>query len=144
FAIDEAHCISHWGHDFRPEYRQLNRLKEQFPRAAVHAYTATATARVRSDIVAQLGLADPEILVGDFDRPNLTYRVAPRERELLARGLDMLGRTRGGAGIVSCIRRKDVDELAGELRRCGVRALPYHAGLSPADRHAAQEAFAAE
>jgi ATP-dependent DNA helicase RecQ len=144
FAIDEAHCISHWGHDFRPEYRQLNSLKEQFPRAAVHAYTATATARVRGDIVAQLGLADPEILVGDFDRPNLTYRVVSRERELLPQVLDVLGRHKTEAGIVYCIRRKDVDELAGELRRRGVRALPYHAGLSPADRHAAQEAFAAE
>src|SRR5262249_46350287 len=71
FAIDEAHCISHWGHDFRPEYRQLDRLKELFPEASVHAYTATATERVRRDIAAQLRLQDPEILVGNFDRPNL-------------------------------------------------------------------------
>src|SRR6266699_1706787 len=78
FAIDEAHCISHWGHDFRPEYRQLNRLKELFPQASVHAYTATATERVRQDIATQLALREPEILVGNFDRPNLTFRVLPR------------------------------------------------------------------
>src|SRR5262245_8616465 len=73
FAIDEAHCISHWGHDFRPEYRQLSRLREHFPRANVHAYTATATGQVRRDIIAQLDLRDPAVLVGNFDRPNLTY-----------------------------------------------------------------------
>jgi ATP-dependent DNA helicase RecQ len=144
FAIDEAHCISHWGHDFRPEYRQLNRLKELFPRASVHGYTATATERVRGDIVAQLNLHDPEILVGDFDRPNLTYRVVPRQREVLPQVLDVLARHKGEAGIVYCIRRKDVDGLAEELRRRCVRALPYHAGLSPESRHATQEAFAAE
>src|SRR5438094_10305594 len=72
FAIDEAHCISHWGHDFRPEYRQLSRLRELFPEASLHAYTATATERVRHDIIEQLQLRDPEVLVGDFDRPNLT------------------------------------------------------------------------
>src|SRR5437764_6493562 len=78
FALDEAHCISHWGHDFRPEYRQLNRLKELFPQASIHAYTATATERVRQDIITQLGLRKPEVLVGNFDRPNLVYRVLPR------------------------------------------------------------------
>jgi len=80
FAIDEAHCISHWGHDFRPEYRALRLLKERFPRAGVHAYTATATPRVRDDIVSELALRDPSVLVGTFDRPNLLYRVRPRER----------------------------------------------------------------
>src|SRR5438552_1815770 len=78
FAIDEAHCISHWGHDFRPEYRQMRRIKEWFPKASVHAYTATATEQVREDIAVQLGLLKPEILVGNFDRPNLNYRVLPR------------------------------------------------------------------
>src|SRR5439155_13864903 len=78
FAIDEAHCISHWGHDFRPEYRQMARLREFFPSASVHAYTATATQQVRNDIIAQLGLREPVVLVGNFDRPNLTYRVLPR------------------------------------------------------------------
>src|SRR5207249_11296747 len=78
FAIDEAHCISHWGHDFRQEYRQLAQLRERFPAATFHAYTATATEPVRHDIVRQLGLRDPVVLVGDFDRPNLTYRVVQR------------------------------------------------------------------
>src|ERR1700689_3081060 len=78
FAIDEAHCISHWGHDFRQEYRQLGRIKELFPHAAIHAYTATATEQVRKDIAVQLGLRDPLHLVGNFDRANLTYRVLAR------------------------------------------------------------------
>src|SRR5262245_3190074 len=79
FAIDEAHCISQWGHDFRPEYRQLAAIKEHFPQASVHAYTATATPRVREDIVRQLRLHDPHLLVGTFDRPNLVYRIVPRK-----------------------------------------------------------------
>jgi ATP-dependent DNA helicase RecQ len=144
FAVDEAHCISHWGHDFRQDYRQLSRLKEVFPDAAIHAYTATATERVRRDIVAQLNLRDPAVLVGDFDRPNLTYRVVARDRDLLQQVLDVLGRHRGEAGIIYCIRRKDVDALAADLRGHGVRAQPYHAGMDPESRHAAQEAFAAE
>ncbi|HEX4591604.1 MAG TPA: RecQ family ATP-dependent DNA helicase, partial [Gemmataceae bacterium] len=143
-AIDEAHCISHWGHDFRPEYRQLDRIKEWFPGVAVHAYTATATERVRNDIVSQLGLKDPAVLVGDFDRPNLTYRVVPRQKELVRQVLDVLGRHQGEAGIIYCIRRRDVDELAGELSRHGIRARPYHAGMDAQSRHATQEAFAAE
>jgi ATP-dependent DNA helicase RecQ len=144
FAIDEAHCISHWGHDFRPEYRQLKRLKELFPGAAVHAYTATATERVRGDIVAELNLSNPTVLVGDFDRPNLTYRVGAREKDLLSQVLDVLRRHPNEAGIIYCIRRKDVDELAGELRGRKVRALPYHAGMDADARRSTQEAFAAE
>jgi ATP-dependent DNA helicase RecQ len=144
FAVDEAHCISHWGHDFRQDYRQLNRLKELFPGAAVHAYTATATERVRRDIVTQLKLRDPAVLVGDFDRPNLTYRVVARDKELLQQVLDVLGRYAKEAGIIYCIRRKDVDQLAADLRGRGIRALPYHAGMDPESRHAAQEAFASE
>ncbi|MFP6703002.1 MAG: RecQ family ATP-dependent DNA helicase, partial [Planctomycetaceae bacterium] len=81
-AIDEAHCISQWGHDFRPEYRQLKLLKETFPGVAIHAYTATATERVREDIVRELGLVDPELLVGSFDRPNLAYKVLVRDRPI--------------------------------------------------------------
>jgi ATP-dependent DNA helicase RecQ len=143
FAIDEAHCISHWGHDFRPEYRQLNRLKELFPQASVHAYTATATERVRLDIIEQLGLKEPEVLVGNFDRPNLTYRVLPR-REELKQVLEVIDRHHGEAGIIYCIRRRDVDDLTMALQQHGCKALPYHAGLTSEQRQASQNAFAAE
>jgi ATP-dependent DNA helicase RecQ len=143
FAIDEAHCISHWGHDFRPEYRQLKRLRELFPNASLHAYTATATEQVRRDIVEQLGLRKPAILLGNFDRPNLTYRVLPRHN-LMKQVLEVLDRHKDEAGIIYCLRRADVDELAAALNGCGHAALPYHAGLTPEQRKATQDAFAAE
>ncbi len=142
-AVDEAHCVSHWGHDFRPEYRQLSRVREFFPQAAIHAYTATATERVRKDIVNQLGLRNAEILIGDFDRPNLTYRVLPRVNEL-AQIRELLDRHRGDAGIVYCLRRKDVDGIASSLQAAGYRAMPYHAGMTPDARRRTQEAFASE
>jgi ATP-dependent DNA helicase RecQ len=143
FAIDEAHCISHWGHDFRPEYRQLRTLRDEFPDASVHAYTATATPEVREDIARQLGLREPILLVGDFDRPNLTYRVLPRQDEL-RQVADVIERHRGEAGIIYCTRRKDVDSLAEKLRRRGVDAVAYHAGLSQEERREAQEKFSTE
>lgn len=143
FAIDEAHCISHWGHDFRPEYRQLSHLKELFPACSVHAYTATATQQVRDDIVKQLNLTDAEVLVGDFDRPNLTYRVTPR-RDLLKQVLEVQSRYPKEGGIIYCIRRADVDELTQKLKAKGISALPYHAGLSNEQRAKAQDAFLEE
>jgi ATP-dependent DNA helicase RecQ len=143
FAIDEAHCISHWGHDFRPEYRQLARLREHFPGATVHAYTATATEQVRRDIITQLDLRDCVVLVGDFDRPNLTYRVMARHEELKQVG-EILDRHNGEAGIIYCLRRKDVDYLSAALQKRGINALPYHAGMAAEDRSATQEAFRAE
>jgi ATP-dependent DNA helicase RecQ len=143
FAIDEAHCISHWGHDFRPEYRQLSRLREFFPGASVHAFTATATEQVRRDIIAQLALRDPAVLVGNFDRPNLAYRVLPRH-DSLKQVLEVLDRHPREAGIIYCLRRRDVDDLAAALQTKGVSALPYHAGLTAEQRHATQEAFASE
>jgi ATP-dependent DNA helicase RecQ len=143
FAIDEAHCISHWGHDFRPEYRQLRQLRALYPQASLHAYTATATEQVRRDIVQQLGLRDPLILVGDIDRPNLTYRILPRRNEL-AQIEEVLARHPSEAGIVYCIRRKDVDHVSEELVRRGHRAVAYHAGMSQEERRDAQEAFASE
>jgi ATP-dependent DNA helicase RecQ len=142
-AIDEAHCISQWGHDFRPEYRQLGALRARFPGVALHAFTATATARVRRDIVAQLALDRPVELVGSFDRPNLVYRVLARAS--LKRQLeDILARHRGHAGIVYCSSRREVDALAAWLAGTGVRAVPYHAGLEDADRHRHQDAFLQE
>jgi ATP-dependent DNA helicase RecQ len=144
FAIDEAHCISHWGHDFRPEYRQLRELRKLFPEATLHAYTATATPQVRRDIAEQLALQDPALLVGDFDRPNLVYRVLPRT-DAWRQVLDVVERHRGEAGIIYCIRRKDVDSLAEKLRaKGGVNVVAYHAGLSPEERRRAQEEFATE
>jgi ATP-dependent DNA helicase RecQ len=143
FAIDEAHCISHWGHDFRPEYRQLNRLREIFPDAAIHAYTATATERVRRDIVTQLGLRKPAVLVGSFDRPNLTYRVLPR-LDLTRQVLEVLDRHKNEAGIIYCIRRAEVEDLARVLQKHRLNALPYHAGMEPKLRRETQEAFAQE
>jgi ATP-dependent DNA helicase RecQ len=143
FAIDEAHCISHWGHDFRPEYRQLDRLRELFPAASIHAYTATATERVRRDIIAQLALRDPEVLVGNFDRPNLTYRVLPRQNEL-RQVLEVIERHPDEGGIIYCISRREVDELAAALRKRGVKAAAYHAGLSQDERRQAQDAFSDE
>ena len=143
FAVDEAHCISHWGHDFRPEYRQLAELKTRFPQASVHAYTATATERVRTDIVEQLRLSEPSILVGIFDRPNLVYRIVPRvdaERQTL----EVIRRHAGQAAIVYCISRKDAERMAAVLGEDGVRAAHYHAGMEPDERRRTQDAFAAE
>jgi ATP-dependent DNA helicase RecQ len=139
-AIDEAHCISDWGHDFRPEYRELARLKEIFPGIAVHAYTATATERVRTDIVAQLGLEQPEILVGSFDRPNLVYRCA-RRTDRLRQIREVIDRHRDESGIIYCIRRADVESLCAELVALGHQALPYHAGIADEDRRKNQDAF---
>ena len=142
-AVDEAHCISQWGHDFRPEYRQLARLRELLPGISVHAYTATATARVRDDITAQLGLRDPHVLVGSFDRQNLLYRVLPRA-VLKRQILDVLARHRREAGIIYCTSRREVDALAAWLSAEGTPALPYHAGLGEAERTANQDAFLSE
>ena len=138
--MDEAHCISQWGHDFRPEYRQLARLRDRWPSISLHAYTATATARVRKDIVAQLGLRDAAELVGSFDRPNLVYRVLARS-SLKTQILDVLERHRGQAGIIYCTSRKEVESLAQWLQDTGWRARPYHAGLPDEERHRNQDAF---
>ena len=143
FSIDEAHCISQWGHDFRPEYRQLALLRERFPSASLHAFTATATPQVREDILGQLSLRDPAVLVGTFDRPNLVYRVVPRT-DRMRQTLEVLGRHAGEASIVYCISRKETERVAARLVAEGLHARAYHAGLDPAQRHATQEAFARE
>jgi ATP-dependent DNA helicase RecQ len=143
FAIDEAHCISHWGHDFRPEYRRLAEIKSRFPGASVHGYTATATERVRDDIAAQLRLKNPAILVGTFDRPNLVYRVVPRV-DARAQALEVLRRHPQQAAIVYCISRKDTESMAAFLQANGINAAFYHAGMEADDRRRAQDEFASE
>ncbi len=140
FAIDEAHCISDWGHDFRPEYRMLRKLKELFPSAAIHAYTATATEKVRADIVRELGLVDAKVLVGSFDRPNLIYRVQ-RRGDLVGQIQTVLKRHDGESVVIYAIRRKDVDELTESLKALGHKAVAYHAGMDDAKRNKNQNAF---
>jgi ATP-dependent DNA helicase RecQ len=139
-VVDEAHCVSEWGHDFRPEYRQLHRLRTRFPDVPIAAFTATATERVRHDIVRQLALKEPCIHIASFNRPNLYYAVRPKTK---ATYTEVLGHARGsgGAGIVYCLSRKRVDELAERLQSDGIRALPYHAGLESETRRDNQEAF---
>lgn len=140
FAIDEAHCVSEWGHDFRPEYRQLHRLRAAFADVPMVALTATATARVRQDIVAQLQLRDPAIFVASFNRPNLYYEVLPKDKDTYRHLLQQIKQTQG-AIIVYCLSRKHVEEVAGRLQRDGVAALPYHAGLSDEVRTLHQNRF---
>jgi ATP-dependent DNA helicase RecQ len=143
FAIDEAHCISMWGHDFRPEYRGLSRLKEEFPGVGVHAYTATATDRVREDIVNQLRLEDPAVLIGSFDRPNLVYKLQ-RRRHGLKQICSVLDRHLGESGLVYCITRAEVDNTSQALNELGYKTLPYHAGMADDDRRRNQSAFIEE
>jgi ATP-dependent DNA helicase RecQ len=143
-AIDEAHCISQWGHDFRPEYRQLAQLRDVFPGLPLHAFTATATPRVRDDICEQLALRAPRVLVGIFDRPNLTYRIVPRSSDALMQIKGALARHQGQAAIIYCISRKETEQYAEQLTAAGIRAKAYHAGLSPSVRERVQSAFAEE
>ena len=141
FAIDEAHCVSQWGHDFRPEYLQLSALHERFPAVPRIALTATADEPTRREIRERLCLQDARVFIAGFDRPNIRYRVVPKQspREQLARLLDT--EHRGDAGIVYCLSRRRVEETAAWLRARGVDARPYHAGLGGRERGDAQDAF---
>ena len=139
-AIDEAHCISEWGHDFRPDYRNLKALREGFPKVPVIALTATATTQVREDIVAQLGLNKPDIFISSFNRPNLTYTIQPKT-EPLNTLLNLLDKHPGGSTIIYRFSRKATEETAIELTDRGFSALPYHAGLDRDIRRETQEKF---
>ena len=139
-AIDEAHCVSEWGHDFRPEYRQLAKLRTLLPDVPVMALTATATTRVRDDIVGHLKLRDPEIFVASFNRPNLTYRVVPKD-EPLKQVVDFVRKRETESGIIYCASRAAAERVAEGLAGRGFSAKAYHAGLDAAERARNQEAF---
>jgi ATP-dependent DNA helicase RecQ len=144
FAVDEAHCISQWGHDFRPEYQQLSILKERFSGVPLLALTATADDPTRRDIVAQLRLGQARIFAAGYDRPNLFYRVIPKRNPLEQLWGFLSEEHPGDAGITYCFTRRGVDETASWLRARGCDALPYHAGLEPGTRERHQERFLRE
>jgi ATP-dependent DNA helicase RecQ len=140
FAIDEAHCISEWGHDFRPEYRELKKLRKHLPDVPIMALTATATERVRADIIKELELRDSRAYVASFNRPNLTYRVIPKTaayEQLLA----FIRSRPNDSGIIYCASRKSTESLARNLNEDGIAAKPYHAGLTNTERTKHQDAF---
>jgi ATP-dependent DNA helicase RecQ len=139
-AIDEAHCVSEWGHDFRPEYRQMKQLRQRYPDIPILALTATATKRVQQDIIEQLTLRQPGIHIASFNRPNLYYEVLPKERQSYNQLLKKI-KSHKGSGIVYCLSRRAVDEVAFRLQKDGIAALPYHAGMSDEARVTNQTRF---
>jgi ATP-dependent DNA helicase RecQ len=141
FAIDEAHCVSQWGHDFRPEYIGLSVIAERFPDVPRIALTATADELTRKEIIARLGLADAKTFVASFDRPNIRYEIVDKQSALAQLKSFIAERHPGDAGIVYCLSRARVEDIAATLRECGVRALPYHAGLDANLRALNQDRF---
>ena len=140
FAIDEAHCVSEWGHDFRPEYRQLSQLRRQYPQIPIFAFTATATKRVQKDIIDQLQLHKPSVHLTSFNRPNLYYEIIPKEKRSYEQLLKFI-KTLKGSGIIYCMSRKMVDEISDRLQEDGIKALPYHAGMGDENRRMNQTQF---
>jgi ATP-dependent DNA helicase RecQ len=140
FAIDEAHCVSEWGHDFRPDYRQLSTIRLRYPHAPFLALTATATDRVRQDIIHQLQLQQPSVYVSSFNRQNLYYEIRPKGKDCYKQLLKIVKQNKG-SGIIYCLSRKKVDEITIQLQRDGIEALPYHAGLNNSVREENQRRF---
>ena len=144
YAIDEAHCISEWGHDFRPEYRRIRPIINEIGKAPVIALTATATDKVRTDIMKNLGILDARQFKSSFNRPNLYYEVRPKGSDIDKQIIMFIMQNKGKSGIIYCLSRKKVEELAAVLQANNIKAAPYHAGLDPATRSQTQDAFLSE
>ncbi|MGB0979136.1 MAG: RecQ family ATP-dependent DNA helicase, partial [Croceimicrobium sp.] len=144
YAIDEAHCISEWGHDFRPEYRNLKNIIKKIGRKPIIGLTATATPKVQSDIQKNLGMENAEVFKASFNRPNLFYEVRPKTKNVDRDIIRFIKKNEGKSGIIYCLSRKRVEELAQTLQVNGINALPYHAGLDASSRSRHQDAFLME